>query len=169
MTRPTVCAGPTRVWFRVAANPEAISPGEQITLRCSLEALGAWKVGHPLARSDHPSIWETEIELPIGMAEADKRGLFEFRYAIEDSDGQTVVEEAGVSRRPEKMHAHFYGNFKSLKDPDNGRCAHFHIRTDTVNNLGAARLLFCYRLITSLPADARSGRQWATASGWRQA
>eukprot|EP01052_Picozoa_sp_SAG31_P002287 SAG31_NODE_80_length_27188_cov_42.623869_2_plen_140_part_00 len=113
------------MWFRVAANPAAINPGDRVILRCSLDSLGGWNTGHVLTRSDHPAIWEGEIELPIGMAEADKRGLFEFRYAIENAEGQIVVEEAGVSRRPERMYAHFYGSFKSLHDPDNGRCGTF--------------------------------------------
>ena len=34
---------------------------------------------------------------------------------------QVAVEEMGVSRRPEKMHAHFFSSFKSMVDPDNGR------------------------------------------------
>eukprot|EP01051_Picozoa_sp_SAG22_P032255 SAG22_NODE_13510_length_404_cov_0.672131_1_plen_103_part_10 len=58
------------MWFRVAALPEAVGPGEQVTLRCSLEQLGAWGTGIPLARSaENASIWEAEVELPIGMAE----------------------------------------------------------------------------------------------------
>ena len=89
----------------------------------NLKELGGWGAPIALERSaDRADVWQVELELPMGMSESHKKGLFEFRYVIEAADGSSVlVEEGGVSRRQYEMHPLFLHNFKSLIDPDNGR------------------------------------------------
>ena len=117
--------GPTMCSFSVMVAPGALRPGEHCALRGNLAALGGGSTSVPLEQSaDDPRIWQLDVEIPIGLDENHKRGLFEFRYTIESlGSGEVTVEleEGGVTRRPERMHSHFYHNFKSFIDPDNGR------------------------------------------------
>ena len=107
----------------VQGEPDGIGPGERVGITGNLQELGAW--GDPIAlerSADRADVWQVELELPIGMSETHKRGLFEFRYVIQAANGGgVIVAEGGVSRRHYEMHPVFLHNFKSLIDPDNGR------------------------------------------------
>ena len=70
---------------------------------------------------DHldPSVWHGMVQLPFGMADFDRRGLFEFRFGIATAGGLRLFE-SGKAREHTHMHENFYHAFRSLKkdDPD---------------------------------------------------
>lgn len=59
--------GPSRVWFHLVIDEGILEPGEVVTLRGDLEALGSDGPGlHMVQAGDEPRLWELEVELPIG-------------------------------------------------------------------------------------------------------
>ena len=84
-----------------------------MTLRGDLEELGSGGPGVPLAQSaDDPTVWEAEVELPIGMTETHFSGMFDYRFAIETADG-AVIEEGSLDKSAKEMFAHFYHNCRT--------------------------------------------------------
>jgi hypothetical protein len=91
-------------------------PENQVTLRGSLEVLGGWRGKDEILMQpseDNPAVWTANVELPFLPGESSSRGIFEYKYAIEETGfPERGLSEPGANRRETKALRFYYAVYR---------------------------------------------------------
>ncbi|MES1917053.1 MAG: hypothetical protein MHM6MM_008813, partial [Cercozoa sp. M6MM] len=88
----------------------AESPEMSMLISGNLACMGGWDLAQavPMHPSPHNNaLWEVELELPFLPGEKWTRGLFEYKFVLEDIEGDRALE-GGATRKPKVAHTVYY-------------------------------------------------------------